>query len=408
MKKALFIVAVATLFLFSCEKEKAISTQGAKSFAFQASIEEFTAPAKADINGSYQFLWAADDKIGIFVNDNEWVDKNQPFHLDGPSGSSSGSFSWDWGNFTNTNATVAFFPWQGTNSTDNNVYNGTLYIKLPNAYYNYTSGQMLTPLVAPISRTGAAYDPIAFKHAGAAVQVTINNLPAGAHSIGMTVDGQQVFGNYQIDPAAAGTVTMSLDGDANLSNNTVWLNYDPSSSERPFTFVFPTPGLTNPKLSFQMWDENGIIVWEKHLKAQTVTLGHGDILVMPAIEILPYSQFNTINSLGVRGKINGVTDWDAALYSMVTDGTISIAKGITFLAGDEFKVTDGTNWYPAGDNVSIAVAGIYDIIYNPSADPVVQAVTSKCPYPSASGFGKGSDLTSPKDITSDAWSNYFN
>lgn len=419
MKKTLFIVAVATLFLFSCEKENAPSTQESKSFAFKASIEEFSAPAKADINASYQLLWASGDKIGVYVNDGEWGVKNQPFTLDGAGGSSSGSFVWDYGDFTNTNATVAFFPWQGTESTDNNVFSGTLYIKLRSAYYSYTSGQMLTPLVAPITRTGASYDPIAFKHAGAAVQVTVNNLPAGAHSIGMTVDGQQVYGNYQINPAAAGAVTMSLDGDANLSNNSVWLNYDSSASERPFTFVFPTPGLTNPKLSFQIWDENGILVWEKHLKAQTVTLGHGDILVMPAIDITPYAQFKSVSSeWTVCGTANG-SSWDVD-FKMVSDGgNLFIAKGLTFADGGGFKIRKDGDWteaYPGtgyGEEKTVADAGTYDIIFdvskkNETPDHGITVVPSKCPYPTASGFGKGSDLETAKDITGDAWSKYFN
>ena len=387
MKKVFALVAVATLF-FSCQKEKEFTDSTPTSkFSFKASIEELGSTTKADINSSNELIWAAGDKIGIGVTG--WND-SQPFSLEGNGGSSSGNFTWDYGNFDNTGAYAAFFPWQAQGGTYNSAWEGVVYFKMQGSYGNsadldntpYSSGKMLTPLVAAVTRTGDAYDPIEFKHAAAAVKVTINNLPAGAHSIGMTAD-QQLFGNYKINVADAGTEAMALDGTADATCNTIWLNYEPASSERPFTFLFPVPALTTPKLSFVIYDENGVVVWEKKLKAQSSNLGRGDVLEMPAIDITPYEKFKTVSTeWTVIGNVNG-TSWNADL-AMMTDGSTCIAKGVSFQAGGEFKIRKGGLWdeaYP-GSNYVVAEAGTYDIIFDITSHDI-KVVASKCPYPAA-------------------------
>ena len=391
MKKLFIFAALAAPLFFSCAKEmeKALEQEPEKTpvanVAFKASIESLNSPTKADINASNQLVWAAGDKIGVFVNDGSWVDKNQPFTVTA-GGSTEAGFTWDNGSvFDNENATAAYFPWNGTNTTtDNNIYNGTVYFKLPDYYDTYTSGKMLTPLAANITRTGSAYDDIEFKHAGAAVKVTINNLPAGAHSIGMSVPGQQITGEYMLDIANIGTDAMTVNV-ADASKNSLWLNYDPADAERAFTFLFPVPELTNPTLTFEIWDENGIKVWQAGAKTKSGdNLDRAEVLEMPALDITPYKQFDAVSTdWTVIGTANG-TNWDADL-PMMTDGTLCIAKGIYFAADGKFKVRKEGKWdeaYPASDWAIWEGEGLYDIIFNTSTHDIT-VVHSKCPYPTA-------------------------
>jgi len=377
MKKSFYIVAFATLALLSCTEEAdpvvelndVVNAEVKnEAFTFKAYLEDGT--TRGDITVSNGLTWATGDQIGIYVPG--WRE-NQPFTLVGEGGSTNGVFSWDNQTESNTfaeNAAAAFYPWQGTGSEVNNVYDGTMYFKLPASYLGYTSGKMLTPLIASLANSS---DNIRFKHAGAAVKVTINNLPAGAHSIGMYVDGQQISGDFQINPANAGTDALSLSGDA---NNHVWLNYT-NNSENKWTFIFPVPALTKPKLSFQIYDVNDVLVWSKNLKAQSSDLGRADILVMPALSIEPYSKFDTKSSWYVRGTCNG---WD--ITPMITDGSVSIAKGIVFDGGGEFKIAE-SDWektsYPK-NNYSVS-AGTYDIIFNHSSHEIKVVATGGCPYP---------------------------
>ena len=99
---------------------------------------------------------------------------------------------------------------------------------------------------------------------------------------------------------------------------------------------------------------------------------------------------------------------------MVTNGTLCIAKGVSFESDGAFKIRyDGaweTNYggtftelgadisgVPNGSNISVP-AGEYDIFFNTSNNKI-RVVTSKCPYPVASGFGKGSNLHTSQDLT---------
>lgn len=410
MKKLIIVVAIATPLFFSCEIEKTPMQKDA-GLSFNASIEQLKT-TKATINASYQFLWAESDKIGIYVNDGGWGTKNQPFTLVGEGGSSSGAFNWDHGTFENTNANAAFFPWHGQNSsTDNNVSESTMYYKLAGSYGGdadkdtnpYTSGKMLTPLVAPVSYSAGEYLPIAFKHAGAAVKVSFTNLPAGAHSMGMTATGQQIYGDYHIAVADAGTANLTLDAAEDPEKNSIWLNFTPGNSPRAFTFIFPVPFLADDSdLSFQMWDENNIKVWEATASDQPA-INHGNVLEFPELTITPYRQFNAVDAhWTVIGSHNG---W-AGDTPMVTDGTLCIAKGISFAADGGFKVRydgkyygEGGDSYPRDGNWNIYEgAGEYDIIFNTSTK-VLTAVKSKCPYPAASGFGKGENLHTAQDLT---------
>lgn len=382
MKKILFIVAVATLF-FSCKKELEPTAPATDRFTFKASIEQLAEPTKADINAANQLVWATGDKIGIYVDDQSWTDKNQPFTLSSGAGTTQGEFSWDNTGTFSDKAAAAFFPWEGTGSDKNNVYGGIMYFKLHDAYYEYSSGKMLTPLVASLN---GSTDPIHFKHVGAAVKVTINNLPAGAHSIGMEVNGQQISGNYQINPEEAGSASLALDGSVDNTKNSLWLNFEPSASEREFTFVFPVPTLTKPKLSFKIYDKNDILVWSKNLKAQTSDLGRSDVLVMPATDITAYAQFKTFSEeWTVIGTANG-SNWDVD-FPMKTDGNVCIAKGLPFEANGAFKLRKNGAWdesFPSSNYV-VSEAGTYDIIFDPSAtkdeDKLKVVVSGECPYP---------------------------
>lgn len=379
MKKFNFIVAIATLGFLSCQQDQdsVINNEVKKeSYTFKASIENFA--TRANINNSYELVWASGDKIGIYVNDASWNDKNQPFTLSSGEGTTQGDFTWDYSGSFSDNAAAAFYPWQGTGSNNNNVFEGTMYFKLPESYSDYTSGKMLTPLIASLS---GSTDEIHFKHVGAAVKVTINNLPAGAHSIGMSVNGQQITGSYRINPANAGTDALSLDGTSDISKNSVWLNYT-NNSESEWTFIFPVPTLTEPKLSFQIYDKNDVLVWSKTTPKQP-TLVRADILEMPALSITPYSQFSKSTEWTFCGNIDGAAWIDD--IPMCTDGTVCILRGVTFKANDEFKIRKNKNWgeaYPSSNYV-VTSDCTKDVWFNISTKEITLK-DAGCPYPTYS------------------------
>ncbi|MBO7071007.1 MAG: hypothetical protein J6W09_06920 [Bacteroidales bacterium] len=392
MKKTLLFVASIAL-LFSCQKEieQPVQTNVDEAFSFNVGIEEMSAPTKAVINASNTLVWSAGDKIAVHATG--WSD--EPFTLKGEGGTTTGVFTWDNQTSSNTfssDAIAAFFPVNGDNNYSEST--SSAYFTLPYSYSKYTSGQMLTPLVATLSNSS---DPIEFKHAGAAVKVVVSNLPAGAHSIGMTVEGQQINGYYHVERANFGTSAMVKNDGSTAVNtgdpNSIWLNYDPADADRAFTFVFPIPAVTNPTLTFTIYDENDIQVWTRKSKALGSDLGRGKIMVLPDLAITPYKQFKTVSTFYVHATLDGSVWGD---YGMYTDGAKSIAKGLVFTAAGEFKVTNGTDWYPSS-NVPVSAAGTYDIIFD-NTTHAYSVVESKCPYPVAPKPAHHSSITGATDL----------
>lgn len=389
MKKIFYFAAIAALVLVSCKSdEPKINNPEEKTdtFTLKASIEDLATKgnaggnsdvAKATINGSYGLVWTSGDKIGVYVNEQSWTDKNQPFTLSSGEGTTEGEFTWDYGSFS-ANATAAFFPWQDAGSSYNNVYNGTMYFKLANWYDDYTTGKMLTPLVASISDA----ENISFKHAGAAVMLTINNLVSGEYRAKMSVTDKQITGDFHINLANAGSAAITPDEDENTSKNHITLNTWKGNSDA-FTWLFPVPALTKPKLQFEIKDGNGILVWSANLKAQTSDLGRADVLVMPAKDVNPYSQFTVSSDWTFCGTINGVNGWASDL-PMYTDGNVCILKGINFKSGDEFKIRRNKSWdievYPS-NNYNVPEAGAKDVFFYPSTGNI-ELKTARYAYPS--------------------------
>ena len=409
MKKLVYFVAIATLAFVSCNKELEPANDVVNGkLTFKASIEQLAEPTKGTINADNQLVWAKNDMIGIYFPD--WGDKNQPFKLDdADAGNTQGTFTIQTeANPTGANATAAFFPWNASgtfpSSTENNVYNGVMYFKLKNDVWGYDSGDMLTPLVASLSGNT---DPINFKHAGAAIKLTINNISEGEYTTKLTVANEQITGDFHVNPANAGTDALTLDADKDVTKNYITLH---SWAGGAFSWVFPVPALTTPKLSFEVVDYNGISVWSKSPKTQA-SVGRGEILVMPALSIKPYSQFSTDETWSVCGDHNSWGD-----TKMVSDGKLFIAKGVTFTANQQFKIRTTGAWTTSygydqlngvlsgsdskskwhvnavagseNNNLKITTAGTYDIIFNASDSDYcgykaheIRVVQNGFPYP---------------------------
>ena len=397
MKKYLFFVAVATLFAVSCQKENGLISEQNKNnnaLTFKASIEQLVenaqsqnpsqVPVKGTIDESNQLVWAENDLIGIYFPD--WGDKNQPFRLAAEdAGKTVGSFSIATAaNPSGASATAAYFPWEPAGSTtypeswQNNVYEGVMYFKLRDTYHDYSTKKMLTPMVASIT---SSTDNISFKHAGAAVKLVTNNLVSGEYYAKMTVADKQITGGFHVNPANAGSEALALDAAEDKAQNNVTLHAWKSSGS--FTWIFPVPEISKPKLKFEITDKYGVTVWKKSLAAQSNDLGRGDILVMPDKDINAYEGLTKdATTWTFSGNINGSAWIDN--IPMYTDGNYSVLSGCTFAAGDEFKIRKDNKWdeaYPGSNWVfNAGNAGTKDIIFNNSTHEI-RVVDHTFPYP---------------------------
>lgn len=391
MKKIVYFAVFAALALVSCQEKNAPinNEQKTDAFTFKASIEQPTSNgntggaasssgiAKATINESNQLVWSEGDKIGIYFPD--WGEKYQSFTLSSGAGTTSGEFTREQsGEYSSADASIAFFPYDGAGGGDNNISDGVWYYKLKDWYDGYTvSGKMLTPLIAKISSS----NEVSFKHAGAAVKLTINNLVSGSYTAKMSVAGKQITGYYHVTAANAGTDALVLNNAEDASKNTITLNTWKGSGA--FSWIFPVPELTTPKLTFQIIDDNGITVWSRSPKAQS-SLSRADLLVMPAENVTAYEKFVQDNDEwefhGTIGDGSGSSWHDVP---MMTDGNYCVLSGFTFVAGDQFKIHNKKTgaWFPDNNWAFTSENnGAKDIIFNCSTHTIT-VVNHKFPYP---------------------------
>lgn len=367
MKKIMIFAAIATLFVVSCNKETPAGDNGGRNLIFKASIENVT--SKATLSDDLALLWSAGDEIGIYVTDEGWKTKNQPFKLIGNGGSAQGEFQYEYGDFNAQHPAFAFFPWTGSTSNDNNVYEGTMYFKMKGgAYYDYTSGQLLAPLVANLSDE----DPtnIHFKYVGGVVKVSVKNVPGEVHSIGMTIAGWNIHEDFSVNPSQAGTCSVAATAG---NDDTIWLNIPTASSARDYVFIFPVPTVTPTSISFVMYDSSNYKVWSKSVK-NPQAIGRAEALVMPEVEYAfsekaYYSGFTTPADYELCGSF---TDWGDHPIAMVTDMTWSVARNVEMAAGAAFKVRVNNDWehaYPS-NNYVVNEAGTYNVLFNNSTHEI--------------------------------------
>ena len=277
MKKLFIFASVVVLSIVSCSKhdvnEEPIIRNG---IVLGANIEQPNVDSKAVLDGSLNTLWATGDviKVNIANGDNSW-NADIDFTLYSGNGSASGTFhTADEYSETDHWDNYAFFPWYYTNSAGTVVETGTnmggdgFYFNLPDAYYNYTSGQSFVPLIANMSGSGKHPTSIDFKYVGGAVILNLNKVPGAAKSLGMTVAGKSITGwQGKISVAEAGSAQITA---ADGSNNSIWFNFDDSGTEdRSFKFIYPVPVInTSSDLTFTMYDKNDLKIWEKTALSQ--------------------------------------------------------------------------------------------------------------------------------------------
>lgn len=362
------------MFILSCTKEDT----NTKSFVLRASLEQ--EDSKANLDG-LAMKWVDGDQIGVYVNDSGWTDRVQPFELDGGANTTQGTFKWVYnsGNFTNTNATYAFYPYNIVNG-NSDATPTSLTFNLPATYYNYKSGLSLCPLVAPVSYNSTAinYDDMQFAYVGGAVKVTVKNLPGTAHSIGFTVNGQTIRGAFSIsNPSSTDEHTINS---TTGTDSQIWLNFDTEGNRfrsEDFTFILPVPAIPSSKMSFVIYDIMGRTFINKTTKAQPAVPRAG-LLAMPELDlgsfVIPGTGLdeNTSDSYFLAGNHNG---WGADRMPYKLNGWYAFF-GVSFPANGEFKIrTSDKNWdtvYPSGDNYKInnSAAGVYDIYFNTSDNSI--------------------------------------
>lgn len=293
--KRIFVFAIAISVLFSCSKEQSEQT---KAPLLKATVE--TQTTKGTLDGNLDFYWQSGDHIGLYVsNDADTWNTNADYYLSTGANSTSATFTCDTDYSSGNHWDIgAFYPWQGSGSSYNNIYNGYVYFKLPTDYYSYESGQSYVPMLADLSGGTTQPTGISFKYAAGAVILNLNGVPGSANSLGM-ITNRQICGDGFSGIATTAAGSGVLTGAESASNNSIYLHFATAADDRSYKFIFPVPAIETPSLTFKMWDEEGLVIWTASPKAQS-SIGRAEALVMPEITISPVPQ-----NMYLVGYING-------------------------------------------------------------------------------------------------------
>ena len=339
MKKALYLMAAASVLMAGCAKEMETSEQ-----AIPVGMKVVTLTAKYDsdltkstYDGDKTLAWSATDKIGVGVEVDGQI-QTVAFELTEGAGSASATFTGEIpenGELTGS----AFYPWNGEQSDDANTGgsnvggDGLVYFhQFPETAW--VEGEAPLLLIAKFDDPNA----IEFKQAAGCVKVTLKEVPADADKLVLTVGGKEISGWFALDPANAGTDAITT---ANSGTGTSQLAYTfaTADEDRDMTFYFPLPAIELPSFNVELFAGNASLWSMSSTKARTIT--RGKILRMPELTVEVASR-----TFYLVGYINGA-DYYGDDYKFDKDGKLTV----TFPEGDNYVYVkrglggDGNNFF---------------------------------------------------------------
>ena len=269
----------------------------------------------ADGLGNCDMLWSLSDKIGVHVYSGINVGREKggintswtvdPKDVDKKSGAFSADSPID-GALNYSYA--AYYPFD----THNIGGDARFYCAYKNSYSGYVPGRIISPMVANMNADGLGLERrstnIALKHVGATVKITLNNVPAEANKLVLTISNNNITGWGGVDPSDAGTAYVSPSGlsagEGVTVTHSVALNFDEGVATRNgLVFYFPVPVLTAPTIQVDLYVDS-VIIWSKSSSNAQPNVGRGEVLVMPALNVSTPTVAYVLNEVG--------TIWDGA------------------------------------------------------------------------------------------------
>ena len=269
----------------------------------------------ADGLGNCDMLWSLSDKIGVHVYSGINVGREKggintswtvdPKDVDKKSGAFSADSPID-GALNYSYA--AYYPFD----THNIGGDARFYCAYKNSYSGYVPGRIISPMVANMNADGLGLERrstnIALKHVGATVKITLNNVPAEANKLVLTISNNNITGWGGVDPSDAGTAYVSPSGlsagEGVTVTHSVALNFDEGVATRNgLVFYFPVPVLTAPTIQVDLYVDS-VIIWSKSSANAQPNVGRGEVLVMPALNVSTPTVAYVLNEVG--------TIWDGA------------------------------------------------------------------------------------------------
>lgn len=262
------------------------------------------------MNGN-SVLWSATDHIGIIAQNSEQFSNND-YQLTAGAGTQSGTFS---GSFTGTLKLLAYYPYIASATCSDGA---TIKFSLPDSY-TYNSGEPENNNNAPMAcKIGAdKQDIISFRNAGALIDITIKNIPAGYNKAVLTstgTDAPNIAGEAQIAFDDSDNPALTTTGAQESKSVTISFTAATGATQ-DLRFYFPVPVTTYPELKISLTkdgsDQKDIKTFKGNDgKGVTATRGtrlHATVTIDKVTGVVPTEVASTTEANKALKESNAVT-----------------------------------------------------------------------------------------------------
>ncbi len=251
----------------SCQKEfePVAGTTPAEGRIYTAVIEEEQTPegrSSVTIDGNVaRFSWADGDLITVISSDGAAVENTEIRVSEG--------------NATFTLSSVDSPKYATYPQIAKEYKDGVLSsVALPPIYNDY-KGSTNVPMFADMS---GGNDVANFRHIGAAVRITLKNIPEGCTKFKFTADGKRITGNFDLDVTEEIPAIRTSDSDW---GNTVTFNF--AEGTKDMDFFIPVPVGTYNGFTVKLYDGN--VIRYRKSATKTFTVERKELRGFKAIEL---------------------------------------------------------------------------------------------------------------------------
>jgi len=412
MNKYFYLAAAATL-LMGCAKEQdqKVEEVSGKVYTIEAAVENPATRSIASLNGTtdlYEFAWAENETIAVVPDD---YDDPLSFNV---VDTKNGTFSYTAGEGEPeyTRFSLAVSPEDALQEATVDGGNVLYTIQYSGSYLQ---GQSNAIMVAGAPTKVSGNQKFQFKHVGALVRVTYNNVPAGTSAMVFSTDDNFITGVFNFNSATG------VEAEANSITETstqetgteamVMLENPTTAVVETMDFYLPIPTGSYQTFQVRLVDENGATIngTEQTFSASNpFTVSRADVVECPAITLAVsaienFSSSNaTTNNYDCNSGLSTAanrTDFDFT-WTPAGSGTVfknGIKLGSSGSATGSVTSSDILSLIPEGENFTVKIyAAVWNndggelvVTYNDVAQqaaPANDAITSTGSEYSASDF----------------------
>jgi uncharacterized Zn ribbon protein len=255
-KNFLLAVAVLAAIGYGCSNEDWLGTRTVNgNDIIVASLDDSGTRTSLDQNTPSKVLWNDQDAISVFAS-NSSNTSNVEYKLSNGANTSSAEFT---GSLSTGYSKVAvLYPYKSSATYD--ATSKKISYTLSASAYKYDASNPTLTNEAPMAALySEGSSEVNFKHAGAVIDLTIKNVPAGYTSATLTSGtsdnvstAAKVAGSAEITFDDSGNPTLAIASTDNGSATEATVNFESSDKAQDIRLIFPLPVTTYGKLELTL------------------------------------------------------------------------------------------------------------------------------------------------------------